>query len=94
MKYVLLNCYLRVVFCRHCFVLYLLPSMFCYEPKGDEAWDSLALIGSESWNEGNYDEDRLLKEELFPNGYGDFTTLAINILLALHDKLPVNNCQV
>ena len=28
------------------------------------------MIGSEGWNEGNYDEDRLIQEELFPNGYG------------------------
>ena len=61
-----------------CFVILLSNTVTCCYHHftmnlhvGDEAWDSMALIGSEAWNEGNCDEDRLLMEELFPNGYGD-----------------------
>ena len=64
--------------------------------QGDEAWDSMALIGSEGWNEGNYDEDSLLKEELFPNGYGNVTicSLVIKVLVALNSKLSECNNQI
>ena len=40
------------------------------ENKEEEGtWDSMAVIASEAWSEGNPDETGLTRENLLPKGY-------------------------
>lgn len=39
------------------------------ENEEEGTWDSMAVIASETWNEGNPDEIGLTREKLLPKGY-------------------------